>query len=341
MQFVFRVDADPSVGAGHLYRCLNLADALRERGHESVFAGSYGRSSIAELRSRRHPFHDLPTNPDPSPDAQLTGDYARSAAAIIVDRPSSTLEWELEIIERCRSLVNVVDRPSRQYLGDLFVSTALFAESLDPFRGLIPKHTPAFTGPTYMPLSSHFSDLALPPRKKTFLGRLHASFGSSDPGNQLTTVAQVALEPEFASIQFVLLAGPLNESTHSLRGETKGIPNVRVIGSVRNMAEFWAPADLGMGSFGMSAWERCALGLGSLATVQAPDQREDAYCLQRRGAVICLGLAEDLSPENLSRELRRILEDPELISELGAHSLTVMERRHVDSSTLISAIEDL
>ncbi len=50
---LFRVEADPKIGMGHLMRCLSIADAARERGIECTFATSDKAAGIVSGRGYR------------------------------------------------------------------------------------------------------------------------------------------------------------------------------------------------------------------------------------------------------------------------------------------------
>src|SRR5690606_19645592 len=56
MHVAFRVDASPEIGAGHLMRCLTLANALREQGVQSRFYCASLPPSLAQLLAQ-HAHH--------------------------------------------------------------------------------------------------------------------------------------------------------------------------------------------------------------------------------------------------------------------------------------------
>ena len=50
---LFRTDANQNVGAGHVMRCLSIADAVRNRGEECLFVTAEDSFS-AEIRRHGH-----------------------------------------------------------------------------------------------------------------------------------------------------------------------------------------------------------------------------------------------------------------------------------------------
>ena len=69
---------------------------------------------------------------------------------------------------------------------------------------------------------------------------------------------------------------------------------VRFVTGLDNLAPLMFDADLAIGSGGMTAWERCVLGLPTLLVTAAENQRRGT--LRRAGAVDFLGAAEHLQP---------------------------------------------
>ena len=53
--FLFRADGNASVGAGHVMRCLSIADAARDNGMSWLHAGY--RRSLISWRTIRSPEH--------------------------------------------------------------------------------------------------------------------------------------------------------------------------------------------------------------------------------------------------------------------------------------------
>jgi spore coat polysaccharide biosynthesis predicted glycosyltransferase SpsG len=63
-----------------------------------------------------------------------------------------------------------------------------------------------------------------------------------------------------------------------------------------DMAGLAARADIAVGAGGSSAWERCIVGLPSLAVVLADNQRANTLALAEAGACLALEAAEGLAP---------------------------------------------
>ncbi|KAA5735826.1 UDP-2,4-diacetamido-2,4,6-trideoxy-beta-L-altropyranose hydrolase, partial [Klebsiella pneumoniae] len=53
MKFCFRADASLYIGSGHVIRCLTIADALAQHGHESYFICRPHQGNLIEFVKQR------------------------------------------------------------------------------------------------------------------------------------------------------------------------------------------------------------------------------------------------------------------------------------------------
>jgi UDP-2,4-diacetamido-2,4,6-trideoxy-beta-L-altropyranose hydrolase len=101
-----------------------------------------------------------------------------------------------------------------------------------------------------------------------------------------------------------------------------------------------AQADLAIGTCGVAAWERCALGLPCLVVVTAENQREDAVILHRLGAVEHLGDADEVNVEKWESALRRAMDDPDRIQAMASSAREVMVGRQAALAELERTLVD-
>ena len=73
-----------------------------------------------------------------------------------------------------------------------------------------------------------------------------------------------------------------------VRAQAAQMGSVEVLVNVQNMAKLIAESDLAIGAAGISALERCCLGLPTLTMVLADNQRDGANALSKIGAVLLL-----------------------------------------------------
>jgi len=101
-----------------------------------------------------------------------------------------------------------------------------------------------------------------------------------------------------------------------------------------------AEADLAIGTCGVAAWERCALGVPSLVVVTAENQREDAEILHELGAVQNLGNADEITAMTWERALKRAMEEPDHVSAMARAARKVMAGRRAAFADLEKALMD-
>jgi len=116
------------------------------------------------------------------------------------------------------------------------------------------------------------------------------------------------------------------------------MPNVEIFEQVSDVSELWDWADLGIGSYGMAAWERCARALPTISTVQVANQIDDARFLVRAGAVLDLGWASELTAARIENAYSTITSSPWQLESMSAAAGSVLGDGESDIHTTIQAI---
>jgi len=94
---------------------------------------------------------------------------------------------------------------------------------------------------------------------------------------------------------------------------------------VAAMADLVAEADLAIGAMGTSTWERCCLGLPTIAIVCADNQANVARQMEAIGAVRNLGHHTDLTGDAIAGPLIALAASPEQRAALSARALRVCD----------------
>lgn len=321
MRIGFRTDASRQIGTGHVMRCLTLADALRERGAQSVFFCRQNEGNLIDLIEQRG--HDVTTLPAPAvgfesgavvpPNAAwLETDWATDAAAtchalgrvyldwMVVDHYALDRQWEDAMRPHCRRLMVIDDLADRPHECDVLLDQNLGRLASD-YRGLVPERATLLIGPQYALLRPEFAQLrrkSLARRVCPKLKRLLITMGGVDKDNvtgQVLEALQKCQLPENLQITVVMGSkAPWLEQV-SVQAEEMHWP-VEVLVAVSEMGRLMAEHDLAIGAAGGTSWERCCLGLPSLVLVQAENQRAGATALQDIGAVITIEHIDLIGP---------------------------------------------
>lgn len=315
----FRADASLAMGAGHVMRCLTLADGLKAGGAECVFICREHPGNLLDMiRARGFAAHALPMGGEdetaeesPAHAAWLGATWEADAERCLallngraidwlaVDHYALDARWERRLRPACRRLMAIDDLADRPHDCDLLLDQNLGRRAED-YAGLIPGHCRVLAGPTHALLRPEFAALrecSLVRRAEPRLERLLISLGGVDKDNVTGRVLEALKTcslPEGLRITVVMGArAPWIEEVRGLAREMPWTTEVRV--NVDDMARLMADSDLAIGAAGSTSWERACLGLPSLLVVLAENQRESAKALQDSGAIVLIEDVEDIA----------------------------------------------
>jgi len=295
---LFRADASATLGAGHWTRCGALAAALRDRGVRTLLAARSPADGFALTPPAKLELIPLDSTvqsqvADANECAALLD--ATGAECIVVDHYGLDCEWESAMRHACpdKQLVALEDLPFRRHNASMVIAPSGTAAG-EEFRTFLSSGTRYLGGPTFALLRPEFSlvrPLAI--ARRTFAPERCAalsvliSMGATDPeGLSLDALAGARSSGVTGSITLVLAsASPMLDH---VRDAIADYPAARLLVDVADMATLMAESDIGIGAAGGTSWERCAVGLPSLAVCIAANQAEVAARLNEAAAAIVI-----------------------------------------------------
>ena len=297
MRVAFRTDASIDIGNGHVMRCLTLADALRGQGADCVFACRPQEGHLI-LRIRQMGFDvtELPPSAaNADDDARATIDaIARRVDWLVVDHYGLGAAWETRVRGICDRLMVIDDLADRAHDCDLLLDQNAGRRSED-YRALVPRGCTVLVGPSQALLRPEFAAArrqSLPRRRQT-IERLLVSMGGVDRDNISMQVLRALERCDFANApQITVVLGPHAPWLEEIRRCAAAMRwPTRVLADVADMAPLMTHSDLSIGAAGVSALERCCVGLPSIVIPIAFNQLAGARALAAAGAVSLLQIS--------------------------------------------------
>lgn len=310
MQVVFRTESSWSIGAGHLMRCLCLADRLAAAGHDVLFLSRPAEGDlIAEIEARGFPAIRLPGAADEVEDADqcLTLMAGRPVDWVVVDHYGLGVVWEARMRVGARALL-AIDDLGRPHATDLILDQNLPNPLHDGYRG---GAGPVLLGPRYALIRPGFGEAraASLARRTGAISRILVSMGGTDPADYTPTALRglMALDRDDLTVDVVIGRG--NRNRESVEALCRNLPGATLHVQRPDMETLIAAADLAIGAGGTSVWERCVLGCPALVVSLAPNQAALAQAVAEAGAAIDLGWHVQAGGDRIADILRTLSPD--------------------------------
>lgn len=321
MRIAFRADASIRIGTGHVMRCLTLAEALRNQGHQCVFICRNHQGHLADqIAKKGFEIHRLNAPKQSRLNAkgeaplahaewlgaswQQDAEQTLSAFAgtkfdwLVVDHYALDTHWESKVAPSVSKIMAIDDLADRKHTCHLLLDQNLGRKTED-YDGLVPESCNRLIGPRYALLRPEFSGLrehSLERRHDPKLKRILITLGGVDRDNITAVVLEALAQsqlPREAELDIVM--GAAAPGLETIRRQIETLPFQATVNvNVTDMAERMCLADLCIGAAGSTSWERCCLGLPTITVVLAENQKEAATAIAEQGAAFVIEMVSDM-----------------------------------------------
>lgn len=307
---LFRADANPSVGFGHIMRCLSIADSAASFNQEVLFI--LADNTVQGLVNERgYPSIVLGTAYN-----ELEGEAERVSAiiaesrssALVVDSYFVTKQYLSALQNNCRSvgcvLVYMDDVLAFPYPCDVLLNYNIYGPDAD-YKGLYQgkKTLPIFLlGTSFAPLRREFQSLAhrivCRQGKKVLI-----STGGSDCEHITLELVEEIRKRAGEEITFHVIIGAMNQDKELIYDRAKGCPNVVLHENVKNMSDLMQACDVAISAAGSTLYELCATQTPTITYILADNQIPGAEGFDYYGIMKNCGDIRMLGGEELAHKL--------------------------------------
>jgi UDP-2,4-diacetamido-2,4,6-trideoxy-beta-L-altropyranose hydrolase len=318
---LIRANGGEAIGAGHLMRCLGLAQAWQDAGGQAQFAMSGHVPAIeARLARERIACSQVAARSGSPQDAAETAALAMEAGAawVVADSYDFDGAYQDGLRQAGRRVLFLDDYGhAGRYSAEFILNPNLHAEPcLYNARAGCSR---LLLGPRFALLRREFRSRPSRRRPAPQLGRrILVTMGGSDPANATARALEAIRLIQRRDLQVAIVLGPASPHYDAVSRAAASAPFA--IGIERNpqaLRDFMAWADVAVSAGGGTCWELAFMGVPQMVLTIAPNQVPVAAGLERYGLAVLLGQHGEVSAQEMGESLASLLADANLRSQLA------------------------
>lgn len=296
---LFRADGNEDIGAGHIMRCVSVADAAGRYGQVCRFLLA---SADLEPVIRRHGHEAVVFGTDyrcMDEDLARTIEIVRRLrpAAIVVDSYSVTRSYLGSLWDAAKAagtrLVYFDDVQAFPYPCDILINYNIYGPDCGYEAFYAGMQAPEWMlGTKYAPLRDEFQGLAKRNVKRAAQDIL-ISTGGADFEHIAVKLAEAirSMEPmdEGGRYQFHMIIGAMNKDSARIKKMCSTMHNLVIHENVSRMAALMQSCDLAVSAAGSTLYELCATQTPAITYILADNQILGAESFAKQGILECAG----------------------------------------------------
>lgn len=312
---LIRVDSDKNIGAGHVMRCLALAQAWRDNGGQVSFVLATNPGSLeARLAAEGMQVIHLSTDMGSEDDTRQTVQLARQFAAdwLVLDGYHFDEDYQRALKQADLRVLCIDDYGhANYYYADWILNQNISAD--EAYYWNRESYTRLLLGSRYVLLRKEFfawhswQREIVPVARKALV-----TLGGGDLDNVTLQIIRALRELSVPDLEVRILVGPMNPNLTALRlAGGAAYPTFQLLTSPTNVPELMAWADLAISNAGSTCWELAFMGIPTLVVVLAENQLGIAESLAEKRAIINLGWHQQLMRDRIVKELETLMASAE------------------------------
>lgn len=282
--FYIRTDGNSQIGAGHVMRCLSIAEALRDRGELVLFIIA-DEAPAKLIESRGFGYLVLHTDWN-----DMDGELPRLLAVISENEIDSLLIDSYQITEHYMSALKqyvkvayMDDCGETVYPADMLINYNMYAPDIDYESMYREKQWDAprlLLGHAYVPLRKEFGNIEY--KVKEPARDVLITTGGGDMYNATEHILRRLLEKADRNplLRYHVVSGAYNEHIDSLRRIAKNNNNVSLYENVLDMWNLMKKCDIAISAAGSTMYELAAVGVPTVCFYFVENQRKNAKAFE-------------------------------------------------------------
>lgn len=270
----FRVDGNPIIGAGHIMRCLSIANMAKNFGETCLFIVSSNHFQDFILENGHEIINLNSDYSSMEPGDVLPAFEIYDPSVVFVDSYFVTEEYLRNLHIKCNKsgckLVYIDDRCVAPYCCDYLLNYNIFGKISVYSKIYLGNVKPKFIlGTLYTPLRKEFSvDLELKDINSN--KNILVSTGGSDSEHLTIDIIEEAMKETKYIFHFVV--GIMNLDKEIIEKKVKNASNIVIHENVKRMDILMAMCDVAISAAGSTLYELCAMRVPTITYVLADNQ---------------------------------------------------------------------
>ena len=324
---LFRADASPAIGTGHLLRSLALAEECKKNSLEPVFVLSMETPLSERIKEEGMEVIKISAERGSVDDVEQSASVAlkKGAAWIVADGYAFGPDFQKVIRDAGLKLLLIDDYAHL----DSYNCDILLNQNIDAVESQYSNKTDAklLLGTDYALLRQEFLEFKdyerkIPEKAKKLL----ITLGGTDTFDVLKKILRALSLIKDYQLEIDLVIGGTPDWCVEIESLAKESPHkISVVQNVTDMPERMARADFAVAAGGSTSWELLFMGLPFITGILAENQERIATELGNRSLALNFGWYKDCAEEMISEKINHMVCDVDLRVRISGKGKSVVD----------------